>query len=354
MTLLARALRSRQHDVTFFGFTRQYPGWLYPGQTDKDPSQVALAEAVVPVLDSMNPLSWIRTAQRIKREQAQLLILPWWTSFWAPQFFTIAVLVKRAGGTKILFICHNVVEHETNALKRLCTRSVLRLGDYFIVHSSEDLQQLKRILPRAEVFRVLHPTYHELMNRRFDQEEARRRLGVGGKTILFFGFVRPYKGLEYAIRSLPLILQKHQVTLVIAGEFWIAKEPIQRLITELGVESHVRIVDRYVPNEDIGLYFSAADLLVLPYISATQSGIAQIAYAFDLPVVASRVGGFLDSVEHERTGYLVEPANPAAIAEAVIDFYGNHRAEEFAEGIKVIRDRFSWDSLVRIIESLPH
>jgi glycosyltransferase involved in cell wall biosynthesis len=354
MTLLCRALRARRHDVTFFGFTRQYPAWLYPGQTDKDPSQAALVEDVVPILDSLNPISWVRTALRIRREQPDWLILPWWTSFWTPQYLTIAALVRQSKRTKILFICHNVVEHETNAVKQLGTRSVLRLGDHFIVHSDEDLRQLNRIVPGAPVSCVLHPTYGELINQRVDQDEARRRLGVDGRTLLFFGFVRPYKGLEYAIRSLPLILKKYPATLLIAGEFWIPKEPIERLIAELGIASRVRLMDRYIPNEEIGPYFSAADLLLLPYVSATQSGIAQIAYSLDLPVVASRVGGFLDIVEHGKTGYLVEPGNPAAIAEAVIDFYDHQRREALTAGIKAVRDRFSWDWLVTVIELLNH
>jgi glycosyltransferase involved in cell wall biosynthesis len=352
MTLLAKELRAHGHEVVFLGFTRQYPPWLYPGQTDRDPSRAALHIDYIPSLDSLNPLSWIRTARRVRDEKAELLIIPWWTSFWTPHFFTVAGLVRRAAAARVVFICHNVVEHETNWLKQFCTRSVLSLADSFIVHSSADHHQLRKLYPEAQIFQVFHPSYQQLVPARVDRDEARRRLDVQGKVLLFFGFVRPYKGLEYAIRSLPLILKKHDVTLMVAGEFWSGKKAIQGLITRLGLDQHVRIVDQYIPNEEIGLYFGAADLLLLPYQSATQSGIAQIAYALDRPVVATRVGGFVDVVKPGKTGYLVEPKSAQAIADAVIDFYDEAPDRIFIEEIRSMRASFTWEPLIRIIESL--
>lgn len=352
MTLLAKELRRRRHQVVFLGFTRQYPRWLYPGQTDLDPSQTALTEEYVRVLDSINPWTWMQTARRICREQPCLLILSWWTSFWTPAFWTVSSWVKRASTTAVLFICHNVVEHETNLIKQFCTQSVLQTGDAFIVHSTQDHERLTTICPGRPIYQAFHPSYDPLAPVRPAREEARRNLNVEGKVLLFFGFVRPYKGLEYAIRSLPLILSKYRVTLIVAGEIWSGRREIKKLIGQLGLHEHVRLVDRYIANEEISLYFSAADLLLLPYVSATQSGIAQIAYAQEVPVVATRVGGLLDVVKHGQTGYLVEPASPTAIAEAVIDFFDHHRRDSMIEQIKRERSRFTWEPIVQAIEAV--
>lgn len=351
MTLLARELR-RRHHVVFFGFTRQYPQWLYPGQTDRDPSQAALTDEYIRVLDSLNPWTWMQTARRICREQPRLLILPWWTSFWTPAFWTVSSWVKRASATTVVFICHNVIEHETNLIKQFCTQLVLQTGDAFIVHSTQDRASLATMCPGRPIYQAFHPSYAELAPTRLARQEARRKLNVGEKVLLFFGFVRPYKGLEYAIRSLPLILPKHHVTLIVAGEIWSGRREIKKLISQLGLEAHVRIEDRYIANEEIGLYFSAADLLLLPYLSATQSGIAQIAYAQEVPVVATRVGGLLDVVTDGQTGYLVEPASPTAIAEAVIDFFDHHRGDYMVEQIKRQRSRFTWAPIVQAIEAI--
>ncbi|RMG48239.1 MAG: glycosyltransferase [Acidobacteria bacterium] len=352
MTLLARHLSARGHEVTFLGFIRQYPRWLYPGQTDRDPSRAALTVSAIPMLDWLNPATWMRTVRYVSDWRPHLFVVPWWTSFWAPSFYTVLRGIRRRAAARIVFICHNVVEHETNRLKQFCTRRVLGLGDSFLVHSHEDAGQLQRWQPGAMIVRVPHPTYEPLVPARIGRHEARRRLGVEGKILLFFGFVRPYKGLAYAIRSLPLILKQHDVTLMVAGEFWEGKKDILALVHRLGLDRHVRIIDRYIPNEEIGVYFGAADLLLLPYTSATQSGIVQLAYALDVPVVATRVGGLVEVVEPGGTGYLVEPRSPRAIAEAVDDFYRNERAPQFIERIRQVKHRFSWERLVEALERL--
>ncbi len=352
MTLLARHLSARGHDVAFLGFIRPYPRWLYPGQTDRDPSQAALTVSTIPMLDWLNPVTWARTARYVSDWRPHLFVVPWWTSFWAPSFYAVLRGVRGAKATNTVLICHNVVEHETNWLKEFCTRRVLGLGDSFLVHSRQDADRLRRWQPGATIIRVPHPTYDPLIPARVGRQEARRRLGIEGKVLLFFGFVRPYKGLAYAIRSLPLILKQHDVTLVVAGEFWRGKREIMALVHRLGVDRHVRIIDRYIPNEELGIYFGAADLLLLPYTSATQSGIVQLAYALDVPVVAARVGGLVEVVEPGGTGYLVEPRSPGAIAEAVDDFYRNERAPQFIERIRQMKHRFSWDQIVEALEHL--
>lgn len=351
-TLLYRHLRAR-HQVSFYAFKRQYPAWLFPGTTDRDQSEAPLQESgVLTILDSMNPLTWVNVSRRIIHSRADLVIIPWWTFFWAPQFWTIATLVKRYSAAKLLFICHNVVDHEVHGYNRLCSRAVLRKGDYWFVHSAQDGTRLQELLPWAPVTQAFHPLYDAFQDGAPSHLEARRRLGLHGETILFFGFVRPYKGLDDLLRAMPLITQHRPITLLVVGEFWEGREAFRRQLAELKLEEAVRVVDRYVPNEEVGLYFSAADLVVLPYVSGTGSGIAQIAYAFEKPLVATRVGSLADVVGDGETGYLVSPGAPGELAEAVLRFFAEERGAEFTANIRRSKDRFSWDRLVQLIEEV--
>jgi len=398
-TLLYRHLKKR-HAVRFFAFKRQYPGWLFPGKTDIDPSLSPFAApGVERVLDSMNPLTWVATAQKIVQSRCDLVILPWWVSFWAPQFLTILSFVKHRSNAKILFICHNVVAHESRFFDKLLTRTVLSLGDYYIVHSKEDEVNLRSMLPESVIRRQFHPTYDAFngidhcfgqssritgkesrptksseMDRRSrflrdkncsrnddhrplnsdtkTSETCRKAINVTSPVILFFGFVREYKGLKYLIAAMPEILTKIPATLLIVGEFWKDKAVYLKMIDDLGIGAHVKIVDAYVPNEDVDQYFNAADLVVQPYVSATGSGVVQMAFGFNKPVVATAVGSLPEIVEDGKTGFVVPPADPFAIARAVIRFFDENKAVTFGENIKNQQYRFSWDHLVDGIETL--
>lgn len=351
MTLLFRELK-KSHNVKFYAFKRQYPKLLYPGKTDKDISNVTIKEKDIEnVLDSLNPLSWWKVFKKIKHENPELVIFPWWVSFWAPQFWTICFLIKKFVKVKILFICHNVIEHESSIIGRLATRCVLKKGDYFIVHSSEDLNNLVNLLPNSNVKKTFLPTYKVFNFKNIDKQEAKSKIDLKGKTLLFFGFIRPYKGLKYAIEALPLILKKIDVTLLIVGEFWKDKQEYLDQIKDLGLGERVKIVDRYIPNEKVGLYFSACDIVLLPYISATGSAIVQIAFAFSKPVIASKVGCLPEVVSDKKTGYLVNSKEPQAIAEAVIDYYEENKEQEFMKNIEAEKEKFSWNKLVKVIES---
>jgi glycosyltransferase involved in cell wall biosynthesis len=350
-TLLYRHLR-RRHRVTFYGFKRQYPGWLYPGETDRDASESPLREpGVENVLDSLNPLTWWEAYKRIKQDGPELVIIPWWTTFWTPQFWTVATLVKRFCPAKILFICHNV-EHETHALSQVCTRAVLSKGDHFFVHSEGDGERLKQLIPSSVITRVYTPLFDFFKTRQLSKAEARAKLGLQGDTILFFGYVRPYKGLDVLLKTMPLILERRKLTLLVVGEFWHGREACAQQIKELSLENAVRVIDRYVPNEEVEVYFSAADLVVLPYVSGKGSGLVQTAYGLEKPVIATRVGTFPEDVEDGRTGYLVNPNDPQALAGAVIRFFAERKEAEFVENIRRVKERFSWENLVALIDRL--
>ncbi len=351
-TLLFRCLK-KQHETTFISFSRQYPQFLFPGKTDIDPSEKQIREeGVLPLIDSMNPFTWVNAALKIVRDRAELVILPWWVSFWAPQFWIISTLVKHFSKTKILYICHNLVEHESKWVDKILTRVVLRTGDFFIVHSEEDRRGLLTKFPEAKVKKSLHPTYEVFNFKHFDSETVRRKYGLKGKIILFFGFVREYKGLKYLIEALPQVLSKIEVTLLVVGEFWRDKDKYLRLIKNKNAESAVVVVDKYMPNEEIGSYFSAADLVVQPYISATGSGVIQTAFGFNKPVIATTVGSLPEVIEDGKTGYLVRPRDPDELAKAILRFFRDQKSEEFINNIIKEKHRFSWETMVAVIESL--
>ena len=351
MTLLYKELKVR-HSVKFYGFKRQYPAFFFPGKTDKDVSSFTImADGVERILDSLNPMSWWRVFKKVRQEKPDMVIFSWWVSFWAPQFWTISLLIKKFTTAKILFICHNVIEHESHPLNKALTKLVLKRGDYFVVHSSEDLKNLKELIPSSKVEKTYHPSYSVFNYKSIEKEGSKKLLNLEGKVLLFFGFVRPYKGLKYAIEAMPLILKKIDVTLLIVGEFWADKEKYLDLIKEFGLDERIRVIDKYVANEEVGLYFSSADLVLLPYINATGSGIVQIAYAFDKPVIASKVGCLPEVVSDGRTGYLVSPGDPEAIAEAVVEYYKGNKTREFAKNIEEEKEKFSWGRMVGVIES---
>ena len=351
-TLLYRHLRKR-HEVHFFAFKRQYPRWLFPGKTDVDPSKTHIhEEGTQRILDSMNPVSWLQVASKIIKSNPDLLIIPWWVSFWAPQFWTISFLVKPVHKTKILFLCHNVVEHESNWINKILTRSVLSNGDLFIVHSEEDKKNLLAMFNNAIVRKCFHPTYNVFNQGDFDGIDNKRRLGIEGNVVLFFGFIREYKGLKDLLKSLPEVLSKVKVTLLIVGEFWKDKGEYIRLINELGIKDNTVLIDEYVPNEEIGHYFSAADLVVQPYVSATGSGVIQTAFGFNKPVVATKVGCLPEVVEDGKTGYLVSSESPHELAETIIKFFRDGNGEAFSKNVRQEKYKFSWDRMADAIEEL--
>jgi len=352
MTLLFKEL-AQHHEVRFLAFKRQYPKFLYPGKTDKDPSQQAISdERIEQVLDSCNPLSWFSVYSKVKQFNADIVIIPWWVAFWAPQFGLITRLLRWFTKTKILFICHNVVEHEANFITKFLTKSVLKKGDMFIVHSEDDRKNLKTMLPQANVKKSHQPTYDVFKLEETVQSNIKEKLGLGLRVILFFGFIREYKGLHYLLDAMPRIIERNQASLLIVGEFWKDKEAYLEQVRRLNIEKNVYIVDEYVPNEDVPNYFAAADIAVLPYTSATGRGIVQMALGLEKPVITTKVGSLAEVVRHEQTGYLIEPRNPQEIVKAVGAFYKRSNKEEFVKNIKATSHEFSWTRMREIIEEL--
>jgi glycosyltransferase involved in cell wall biosynthesis len=289
-TLLAQALRRHGHEVLPVSFSRQYPKWLYPGKSDRDPSQQAMQIEAEFILDPLSPPSWRQTWRCIRAFAPQQVVFNWWTTFWGPAYASLAGRLRKEG-LPVTFLIHNVMPHESKVWDRWLALRTLRNGSAFIVQTERERQRLLGLLPRAQVTLTPHPIYDMFAAQRLEPAAAREKLGlpVAGKVLLLFGIVRRYKGLSVLLQALaqPELCSVKPILLV-AGEFWEDKSSYLEQAQALGLLEQVRFDDRYIPNEEVAVYFSAADLLVAPYTGGTQSGAVKMAMGFGLPAVVSR------------------------------------------------------------------
>lgn len=337
------------HTVTFFSFIRQYPSFLFPGKSDRDPSEQILSASCRYTLDPLNPFTWLLTAYRIQQTGARWLIMPWWVPFWGIPFFSIARLV-RSTGIRVLYLCHNVAPHEANFADRFLTRIALNQGDVFVVQSRRDEGLLREYFPPRPIYRTMHPVYDMFATQSLTKDVACQHLGLDSTKpmILFFGFVRPYKGLHYLLEALARIHSEVNAHLLVVGEFWRDKEVYLEQIHTLGLDAAVTIVDQYVPNEKVPLYFSAADVVVLPYLETSQSGVMQLAYGFNKPVITTQAAALSSCAVSINRNLVVPPGDTDALAKAVLTFFADPSA--YAINSASLGKHASWEALVKTIE----
>ena len=349
--LLARALAVR-HEVETITFKRQYPAMLFPGTTQEETAETPPAPPAPQLIDSINPANWLAVGREVRRRRPDLLLMKYWLPFFGPCFGTIARVAKRGTGTKVVYICDNVIPHERRPGDRLFTRWAFAPADGFIVQSDAVERDLLRMAPAARYRKVPHPVY-TLFGDPVPRGAARSSLAVRDeRVLLFFGYVRAYKGLGVLLDAMKILEERLPVRLLVVGEFYDDEAQYRAQIERLGLAGRVTVESAYVPNDRVGLYFSAADAVVLPYLSATQSGIAQIAYHFSLPVIATDVGGLAEVVLDGKTGFVVPPGDPAALAGAVERFYREGHAAPFAAAVARERRRYTWDAMVGAVEEL--
>lgn len=351
-SLFVRALRQR-HEVLFLTLCRQYPKILFPGVSQYDFSDQTLAEQGEPIVDSLNPFSWVRTARRLNREQPDLIVFQWWHPFFTFAFGSIVRLLDKPLQDRVCFLCHNVLPHESNPMQALLTKYSFNKARYFIVHSTPDRKQLESLRPGATIRQGVHPTYSEFASlSSISRAEARQKLGLpaDSNVVLFFGLVRKYKGLQYLIEAMELLPASLNCRLLIAGEFYDDKAPYVESISARGLDDRVEVVDQYIPNEQVAMYFRAANVVALPYVSATQSGIVQIAFGLETPVITTNVGGLPEAVDDGETGFIVETENAQELTDAIIRFFENDAEDTFRSAIRRQTGRFDWDQEVALVE----
>jgi D-inositol-3-phosphate glycosyltransferase len=335
-------------------FTRQYPGLLFPGRSQFDPEAERPGFPTTALLDSINPISWRKSAAHLERFSPGAVILKWWMPFFAPAFASTVGPLRRRG-TRVVLVCDNLVPHEHRPFDAEFTRWMLRNSDGYLVMSESVERDLMRLKPGAAYRRVLHPLYAQFDRGRFTRESARKQLGLEGEVAVFFGYVRHYKGLDTLLEAWARVRQRRAATLVVAGDFYEDPERYRALAAAAG-EGAVRLLEGYRSDAEVEALFKAADVAVLPYRSATQSGVTQVAYALGVPVITTDVGGLAETVKPGETGLVVPPENPAALAEAIERFFAEGMAPRLREGVQRLQREYSWDVLadrtLELIDSL--
>jgi len=351
-TMLNLAIREQGHEINIISFKRQYPKFLYPGASDKDPSEYMLKpDNVDPLIDSINPLTWLTTIATIRAYQPDILILQWWTSFWAPVWFLISKLVAIKTDVKIVLICHNVISHE----KRIFDRALTILGfsniTHFVVQSAEEKQKLKRFKPNANIYRFPHPPYKMFTHYKVSKQASRAVLKVAdhAKILLFFGMIREYKGLDTLLRIMPKLIQKFpELKLIIAGEFWEEKSKYLNLIHNLEIKDQVLVFDYYIPNEEVGRYFSAADVIIAPYKELSGSGVLNLARGFNLPAIITAPPNSLNF--HNGDLLIQYPyADDSDLIQVIINFF-----QDLPGSPAKISKNSKWSDFGSFLEKINH
>ena len=352
METMAREWQSRGHEVRIYTFTVQYPSLLFPGKTQYVTTPAPEDLHIERVMNTVNPLNWLSLGLRLRRECPDMVVMKYWTPFMAPCFGTIARIARSNGVTKFVCQIDNVEPHEHHIIDRPCNHYYLGAVDGFVYMSEQVHGELKAYTAAPALFSP-HPMF-ENFGKAVERDEACRRIGIdpAQKYTLFFGLIRDYKGLDLLLKAWAKWMPDGR-KLLIAGEFYASREKYISLIEELGLQDRVVLHDRFIADEDVKYYFSAADALVLPYRTATQSGVTQIAYNFSLPMIVTRVGGLPEIVPDGRVGLVCE-ADAESIKEALQALYDGDRLQTFKENFAQERKRFSWSAMCDRLEEVYH
>lgn len=336
------------HEVEVISFSRQYPAWLYPGKTDRDPSSQPIAFPARYILDSVNPLTWLRAAGTIARSCPDLVLIMWWSTFWAPADWVMARLL-RARGLRVAYLIHNVLPHEARFYDRFLGRLALNASRNFLVQTSQQHERLCALVSHANIIESTHPVYDMFSGQRVERTEARFRLGLppDGPVLLFFGIVRPYKGLPYLLEAVQQLKARGKtVHLLVAGEFWEPEAEYRQRVEQMGLADIVHITNRYIENEEVPLYFSAADMFVAPYVGGTQSGTINIALSFGLPIVMTVPISESIPADMQRLCEVVAPGDASALAGGI------EKMLERNETTRLLASDGTWLELIASIEKL--
>jgi glycosyltransferase involved in cell wall biosynthesis len=349
-----RELEKSGHNTSAFTFKVQYPGFLFPGETQmvQDDDIVDEIESQR-ILNSAIPFNWPVAASKIKKFNPDLLIMKYWMSYFGPSLGYVAG--RMSPNTKVLTILDNVIPHEKKFFDNAFTKYFLNKNHGFIAMSEKVKTDLLSFLPDAKVKLLPHPLYDHFGDIQ-DKTESRKKLGISEdkKTILFFGFIRDYKGLDILIDTFGLLDDSYQ--LVIAGEVYGSFDKYDNQIEKLSNKQNVHKHVKYISDKEVRDYFSAADVCVLPYKSATQSGITGISYHFETPMIATDVGGLAEIIHHDKTGLIVEKLDANLISKVIKQYFESEKSVEFKKNIKLLKEKLSWAiftaDLMEFVDSL--
>ena len=348
---LAKTYYDRGDDVTVISFTLQYPSFLFPGKTQYEDGSPPKGLVIKTLINSINPFNWIKVSKKINNENPDLVIIRYWLPFMAPCLGTIAYLLNKK--IKILAITDNVIPHEKRIGDNLLTRYFLKSCDAFLTLSSSVLDELSQFT-KSSFKKFIPLPICNFFGTPIDKQQAIENIGLNPKDkhLLFFGFVRKYKGLDLLLKAMAdERIKRMGLKLIVAGEFYDDKKEYTSLISDLGIDQNIILESNFIPANKVKDYFCASDMITQTYRTATQSGVTQIAYTFDKPMLVTDVGGLAEIVPHNKVGY-VTSQNPNDIADAIVDFYYNNKEEEFSLNAHKEKKRFSWESFLDGIDEL--
>lgn len=353
--MLARTFSGMGYSVKVKTFTLQYPEFLFPGKTQYSESEPPADIDIERCVNSVNPFNWIKVGRKIRKMKPDMVVMKYWTPFIGPCLGTIARIIRRNKHTRVIVQLDNIVPHEHHVTDRMLNRYFLKSADGFVYMSGEVKKDLDSFNTGKPALFSPHPMFTGF-GQKVAKAEACEKLGLdpGVSYSLFFGIVRDYKGLDILLDAWKMLKDSGDTEnrrLIVAGEFYYNKEKYVAQIGKLGLGDDIVMHDRFIKDEDVKYYFSVSDVLIQPYRSATQSGVTQIAYNFELPMIVTGVGGLPEIVPHDVAGYVTD-TTPESVAEAYREFYRDGNAARIRGNMKEEKKRFSWSAMAgKIIEA---
>lgn len=350
---LAREFRNRGDEVTIYTFTLQYPSFLFPGKTQYSESPAPKDLNIKICVNAVNPFNWMKVGKMIRRSNPDIVIIKFWIPFMGPCFGKIARIIKKNKHTKIISIIDNIIPHEKWIGDRTLAKYFVKAVDGFVVMSKSVMDDIDTFDKRKPKMFCPHPLY-DSFGAAISKEVAKQKLNLdlSRKYILFFGFIRDYKGLDLLLNAMPRIIEKDKnIRLLVGGEFYTDPKPYLEIIRKNKLQDFVLMHNDFIPDERVAEYFCAADLVVQPYKDATQSGVTQIAYHFNKPMIVTNVGGLAEIIPDGKVGYVVKPV-VSEIADAVSEFYEQNKEKEFSENTKTEKEKYSWSKMKETIDQL--
>lgn len=351
---LAKQFIDEGHDCSIYSFSLQYPSFLFPGKTQYTDEPAPEKLVILPVINSVNPFNWMKIGRRLKKQKPDIIIVRFWLPFMGPALGTILRKVRKNKHTKIICIADNVIPHEKRFGDKPFTRYFLKSCDAFITMSEKVMSDLRIFQKTKPAKLVSHPLYDNF-GAIIPKSEARKHLGLPEteKIILFFGFIRKYKGLDLLLEAMSDVqIKKSGIKLLVSGEFYEDQKPYKEQIEKLGIKDQLILRTDFIPDSEVKYYLCAADAVIQPYRNATQSGVTPLAYHFEKPMVVTNVGGLSTLVPDEKVGLVVEP-NPQAIADGILKFY-QLGENYFIPHLRNEKQKYSWANMANTVFQLAN